>query len=110
MVSEIDVCSILNIKENEYVEKQRVNIEMIQHIAKSKKTTKSKRPKDEEYTKKRTVVNNHPSPNKIINGSHGKINRTLTFHGKHLCKILFHGRRLVRHLGICNGFVSNFYS
>ena len=32
--------------------KQKVNIEMIQHIAKSKKTKKSKRPRDEEYTKK----------------------------------------------------------
>ena len=53
MVSEIDICSILNIKENECVEKQKVDIEMIQHVAKSKKTTKSKRPKDEEYTKKR---------------------------------------------------------
>ena len=31
--------------------KQKVNIEMIQHIAKSKKTNKGKRPKDEEYTK-----------------------------------------------------------
>ena len=31
--------------------KQKVNIEMIQHIAKSKKTNKRKRPKDEEYTK-----------------------------------------------------------
>ena len=38
MLSEIDVCSILNIKEIEWVEKQKVNIEMIQHIAKSKKT------------------------------------------------------------------------
>ena len=59
MVSEIDVCSILNINENECVEKQKVNIEMIQHIEKSKKTKKSKRPKEEKYTKKtRKVVNN----------------------------------------------------
>ena len=48
----IDVCSILNIKENECIEKQKVNIEMIQHIAKSKKPKKSKRPRDEEYTQK----------------------------------------------------------
>ena len=32
--------------------KQRGNIEMIQHIVKSKKTKKTKRPRDEEYTKK----------------------------------------------------------
>ena len=88
MVSEIDVCSILNIKENECVEKQKVNIEMIQHIAKSKKTKKSKRLKDEEYTKNKNGRKQPtPIPKKI--GSHGKINRTLTFHGKPLCKIVF---------------------
>ena len=41
--------------------KQKVNIEMIQNIAKSKKTNKSKRPKDEEYTKnKKSRKQPHP--------------------------------------------------
>ena len=53
MVSKIDVCLILNIKASECIEKQKVNIEMIQHIAKCKKTKKSKRPRNEEYTKKK---------------------------------------------------------
>ena len=45
---------MLNIKfkENECIEKQKVNIEMIQHSVKSKKPKKSKRPRDEEYIKK----------------------------------------------------------
>ena len=30
------------------------------------------------------------------------INRTITFHGKRLCKIIFRCRHYVRHLGICN--------
>ena len=80
---------------------------MIQNIAKSKKTNKSKRPKDEEYTKTKKGRKQSP-PQK--NESHGKINRTLTFHGKRLCKIVFRGRRFVHHLEICNGFESNFYS
>ena len=40
IVSKIDVCSILNIKENECIEKQKEKIEIIQHIAKSKKLRK----------------------------------------------------------------------
>ena len=94
------------------LKKQKIIIEMIQHITKSKKTKKSKRPQDEEYTKKKKGRKHPPPPQKIAqkNGSHRKINRTTTFHGKRLCKIMFRGRRFVRHLGICNGFVSNFYS
>ena len=80
---------------------------MIQNIAKSKKTNKSKRPKDEEYTKNK-ICRKQPPPKK--NGSHGKINRTVTFHGKRLCKIVFRGHSFVRHLGICNGFLSHCYA
>ena len=39
-------------KESECIEKQKVNIEMFQHIAKFKKFKKSKRPRDQEYNKK----------------------------------------------------------
>ena len=46
--------------------KQKVNIEMIQNIAKSKKTNKSKRPKDEEYTKNKKGRKQPPSPKKWI--------------------------------------------
>ena len=73
---------------------------MIQHISKSKKTKKSKRPKHEQYTKNKKGRKQPPK-----NGSHGKINRTLTFHGKRLCKILFRSRRFVRHLEIYNEFL-----
>ena len=99
IVSKIDVCSVLNIKENECIERQKVNIEMFQHIAKCKKTKKSKRSRDEEYTpKKWKVVNNTPPPQ--MNRME-KINRTLTFHDKRLCKIVFPGRHFVRNLWIC---------
>ena len=38
------------------------NIEMIQYITKSKKTKKSKRPRDEEYIKKMKGRKQHPPP------------------------------------------------
>ena len=55
---------MLNIKykENECIEKQKENIEMIQYITKSKKTKKSKRPRDEEYIKKMKGRKQHPPP------------------------------------------------
>ena len=82
---------------------------MIQNIAKSQKTNKSKRPKDEEYTenKKGRKQPTSPPPSRPKK----QVDRMeITFHGKRLCKIVFHGRRFVRYLGICNEFVSHLYS
>ena len=58
--------------------KQKVNIEMIQNIAKSKQTNKSKRQKDEEYTKNKK---GRKQPHPKTNASHWKNKQNLNISG-----------------------------
>ena len=65
IVLEFDICSILNEKENEGIEKQKTIIEPKQRNI-AAKYKKGKRTRDEEYTKK---LNGRKQPQ---NGSHEK--------------------------------------
>ena len=86
IVSNIDICSILNEKNNEGVVKQKTIIEPKQRnvAAKSKKSkrTRDERSHAEEYSN--TKLRSLKQPKKMDHMV--KINRTLTFQGKRLCK------------------------
>ena len=60
IMSNTDICRILNEKENEGIEKQKADIEAIQHITKTMKSirTRDETLKNKECTKKCKVTKN----------------------------------------------------